>query len=80
MQRVSQPFAKTFSYDEQLCKLVAGEPQAIWNLNWISSNELKGLLDPLKIIDQEKIDNLLPVIPPQEVELFMLKAQGHHSL
>lgn len=78
LQRVSQPFAKSFAYDEQLCKLVSGEPQVIWNVDWISSKKLKGLIDPHKIINKKKIDNLLPVIPLQEVALFVSKAQGYH--
>lgn len=80
LQRVSQPFAKTITFDEPLCKLAAGDLQVIWNLDWISSKELKELLDPLKIVDKVKFNSLLTVIPPQEVELFMSKAQGYHSL
>jgi RNA-directed DNA polymerase len=71
LQRIFLPIGITVSYDEPICKLVAGESQDIWNTNWVSSRELKRLANCEQIIDQEQIENLRPIVPIEEVELFI---------
>lgn len=74
LQRVSLPIENTFSYDEPICKLVSNETQEIWNAEWISSRQLKELMDPNEIINRELVESLQPVVPLQEVELFVSRA------
>ncbi|WPJ97869.1 hypothetical protein SH580_09115 [Coraliomargarita algicola] len=70
LQRVSQSFDDALTYEEPLCKLVCDEDVSIWNSTWINSAQLKAALLPKKIINKKAIKQLVPVIPPSEVELF----------
>jgi hypothetical protein len=70
LQRVALPIDDSLSYNEPICNLVSGDDQEIWNNDWISSKDLKKLVISKLIIDQGKKQNLQPVIPPEEVELF----------
>ena len=70
LQRVSIPFTSTINFDEALCKLASGSICDIWNNAFISDRMLKNIVDPKKIINTDIIDNLNPVIPRDEIELF----------
>lgn len=70
IQRVTLPIDADISYEELICRLVAGGDVALWNVEWISSNDLKNALDVSKVVDQETLKALEPVIPVEEVELF----------
>lgn len=74
IQRVTLPIFAELPYEEPVCKLVAGEGVALWNMEWISSNALKDAIDGTKVIDRETVAALEPVIPIDEVELFLSKA------
>ena len=79
IQRVTLPIAGGISYEEPICRLVAGEDVALWNTEWISSNDLKAAIDVSKVIDKEAVDALEPVISLDEVELFLSKAmEGYY--
>jgi len=71
LQRITLPFAKEIAFDESICRLIAGENVSIWNNDWISSEDLKKAINPKKIVDREKIDEITPIIPVGEVELFI---------
>ncbi|MDY6828997.1 MAG: reverse transcriptase, partial [Pseudomonadota bacterium] len=73
IQRVILPISAQLAYEEPICKLVAGEPVALWNIEWISAKALKDAIDTAKIIDRDAIEGLEPVIPVDEVELFLSK-------
>lgn len=80
IQRVTLPISKTLSYEEPICKLVAGEAVALWNIEWISSNDLKNAIDVTRVIDREQLDAMGSVIPVDEVELFLSKdMQGYYA-
>ena len=76
IQRVTIPIDIGISYEEPICRLVAGDDVALWNVEWIASIDLKKALDVLKVVDQETLKALEPVIPVEEVELFMSRAIG----
>lgn len=79
IQRVTLPIAANITYDEPICKLVAGDNVALWNVNWISSNDLKKALDVTKVVDQEVLNALEPVILTDEVDMFMSNAiEGYY--
>lgn len=75
MQRVTLPIDKNISYEEPICKLVSGEDVSLWNTQWITSKALKASIATL-VIDQAELDELEPVIPTDEVELFLSKENG----
>lgn len=75
IQRVTLPIAKDISYQEPVCKLVSGQDVLLWNTQWITSNELKASI-ATSVIDQEVLNALEPVIPIEEVELFLSKETG----
>ena len=73
LQRVTFPLDRSVVYDEPICKLVTGSASALWNNDWISSNELKAAVDATKLIDETILEELSQVIPTQEVELFLYR-------
>jgi hypothetical protein len=80
IQRVILPISKTLAYEEPICKLVSGEAVALWNMEWISNNELKNEIDVMKVIDREVLAASDPVIPVEEVELFLSKdMRGYYA-
>ena len=73
LQRISFPFAPQMEFDEPLCRLVLEESEQIWNSEWISSTDLQTAVDAKKIFDQQALEKLDPVIPAEEVALFVAK-------
>lgn len=79
LQRVTLQLGNGIAYDEAICKLVAGENVSLWNIDWISSATLKAAVAASNIVDATTRDEIAPVIPPEEVELFLSKAaEGYY--
>lgn len=78
LQRVTIPFTKNVPYNEPVCKLIAGENTQLWNIDWISSNDLKNALNVNKAIKKNILENIESIIPPNEVELFMTKTMDSY--
>lgn len=72
LQRFSIKFAPDIEYTEPLCHLVRQESTSIWINDWIGVTTLESLIDPTKMIDEEELENVGPVIPNKEVRLFDL--------
>ena len=70
LQRVVLPFSDEIEFNEPLCKLVAGEKTHIWNIEWITSKDLRNAVDPRSIVDGNELKRMSAVISPKEVELF----------
>ena len=70
LQRITYPGNPKASYEEPVCRLVAGEDAKIWNSDWITSKPMKKLLDPATIVDAVMLKELAPTIEPDEVDLF----------
>ena len=80
IQRVTLPLSAELAYEEPICRLVAGKAVALWNTEWISGKNLNNAIDVTKVIDREKIAALEPVIPVNEVELFLSKnMEGYYA-
>lgn len=75
IQRVTLPIAKDISYQEPICKLVSGQDISLWNTEWITNQELKTSI-ATSVIDRAALERLEPVIPIDEVELFLSKETG----
>lgn len=75
IQRVTLPIAKDISYQEPICKLVSGQNVSLWNTDWITSQELKDSI-ATSVIDHAVLEALEPLIPIDEVELFLSKETG----
>ena len=70
LQRIAYPFASDMKFDERLCHLVADGNEQLWNNAWIQSQSLLKALDANAIINREKLENLEPIVPIEEIELF----------
>ena len=66
-------------FDEQICKEVNRTKSLpknkkyqvdLWNIDWLTCNELKNLIKTYPIIDKSKIDSLEKYAKPDEVNLF----------
>ncbi|WP_169294864.1 RNA-directed DNA polymerase [Advenella sp. EE-W14] len=75
IQRATLPIAKEISYQEPICRLVSGEDVSLWSTRWITSADLKRAITT-PVIDQPALETLEPVIPIDEVELFLSKETG----
>ena len=71
LQRISLQFASDIEFDEPLCQLVSQGNGQIWNNDWISYKDLRNAVDSNAIIDRDKISDITPVIPIEEVETFV---------
>jgi hypothetical protein len=92
MQRVTWPLDRSINYEETICKVVvesyektickvvAESVESLWNTEWIQSQDLKKAIDATKIVDVSTLDEIAPVIPLKEVELFLSKAtEGYYG-
>lgn len=75
LQRISYRFAPETDFDEPLCRLTSGADEQIWNCDWISSTDLHNAVDAKKIINRQVFDELEAIIPVDEVEIFVEKAE-----
>lgn len=69
LQRISYKFYKENNYDEPICKIVARNNVEIWNSSWLKPS-ISSLIQPSNIVDRKKLEELLPVIDDNEVNLF----------
>ena len=70
LQRVTFPFCRELDYEEPICKLVSGAGQEIWKSGWIQCDKLKNVIKASKIVDNDSLRDIKPVINREEVELF----------
>lgn len=70
LQRISHSFVPSLGYRETLCRLVKGDSVVLWNNSWITSPDLKALLDPSMIVNKARLRSLKPIVRPKEIELF----------
>lgn len=79
LQRVTLPLDRDINYEEAVCRLVAANPERLWNSDWISLKALKTAVDATKIVATTTRDKIDPVIPLKEVEMFLSKAgEGYY--
>ncbi len=70
LQRISHPYEPRLDYQERLCQVVKEKPTEIWNNEWISSQSLKAAINPIRIVNRDKLNKLKPTIPPKEISIF----------
>ena len=70
LQRVFLEFGSDIHFKEPLCQLVQGSDVRIWNSEWISAARLRRAVDPKGIVDQEELNQVKPLLPIEEVELY----------
>ena len=79
LQRISFSFDKNYEFKEGLCKVIQGNSTGIWNNEWLKIKRVKSAVDRPKVIDRECLANLPPVVPPEEVELYIPDDEGYAS-
>lgn len=57
-------------YDERKRVLRLRNEVPIWNNEWISSDDLREVVDPTKVVDRELLDEIAPVVAPEEVQVW----------
>ena len=57
-------------YDERQRILRLRNEVSIWNNEWISSDDLREVIDPTKVVDRELLDEIAPVVAPEEVQVW----------
>ena len=58
------------NYSEEICKLVNNEEIKLWNIEWIASKKIKNIFKKVRIINQERKEQMLQKISSDEVEVF----------
>jgi len=71
LQRISLEFGSDIEFEERLCRLVNQNDEHLWNSQWISWSVLRKEMDSGTVIDAEKLSGLNPVVPIDEVEMFI---------
>lgn len=79
LQRISFSFDKDYEFSEGLCKIIQKSSSRIWNDEWLESHNLKSVIGPSNVIDWECLAGLPPVVPPEEVELYIPDDEGYAS-
>ncbi len=69
LQRISLRFLPQKDFGAPLCKLVNKKTKVPWNSEWLQE-DLRKIIDESQVIDQGKLEELPPIIPIEEVELF----------
>lgn len=69
IQRMTLSFPE-ISYDEPLTKVVKNESVDVWELGWLNDS-LKQIIENSSIVDADVIQELSPIIPSKEVEIFI---------
>lgn len=79
LQRVTYSLDKSIEYDEAVCQLVGGNTKQLWNSDWISSTDLKATVDEKAIVNTNLLEEMAPLISPEEVALFISNsAEGYY--
>ena len=78
LQRASIAEFDNIEYPNPLCQLVSGNEALIWESNWITSNELKRIIEESEVVDKPKLNDIKPVIEAKEFELFINSYNHSH--
>ena len=70
LQRLTIKTDREDNYTEILCKKVKNNDLKIWNVDWLSKESTKKIMNDISIIDNEKINELEQVIEPNEIKIF----------
>jgi len=70
LQRLTIKTDREDNYTETLCKKVKNNDLKIWNVDWLSKESTKKIMNDISIIDNEKINELEQVIEPNEIKIF----------
>ncbi|MEB6696394.1 RNA-directed DNA polymerase [Mammaliicoccus sciuri] len=68
LQRLTLHESQNEIYDTEICKLVSGETQHIFDIDWITNKKYKIIDD--EIVNQEIIEKINTVISNEEVSIF----------
>ncbi|PNZ13240.1 reverse transcriptase, partial [Staphylococcus simiae] len=68
LQRLTLNYNLQETFDTDICKLISGEKDTIFDKSWIKTKKYK--INDIEIINQEFIKELSPVINNEEVALF----------
>lgn len=74
LQRVALPLKVKLPYHEMLCNLVEDPKnfdKDIWHSEWIKEDTLRNLIDPKKIINFNKLQEMPVIIKPKEINKFL---------
>lgn len=72
LQRLSLPYQRGIAYAEKLCQIVDGTESELWDSSWLGK-KARNAIDSAAIVDKYEIDELSPVIPMAETELFLTR-------
>lgn len=70
LQRLTIKTDRDKIYTEKLCQKISKQDLKIWNLDWLSSQKTKKILEENTIIDEQKIEDMKEVIEPAEIKIF----------
>ncbi len=70
LQRLTIKQDRNKEYTETLCKKVINNNTNIWNVDWLIDAELKNIFINTPIINELAIEEMKPVIEPNEVSIF----------
>ncbi|MCF7944479.1 MAG: RNA-directed DNA polymerase [Spirochaetia bacterium] len=79
LQRVALILEESIGFENEMCKIVDGEKEALWNNEWIGAKKLKNAMQSKLIVDREMIKTLKPVVERTEISLFIKRVMEPSS-
>ncbi len=73
LQRIGygQKFKKLQAYQEKICRIVEGDACDLWDMSWIKQPYQRKITQALHIVKEDQLQVTQPIIPPDEIRLFM---------
>lgn len=69
-QRAIIKYEDIIEFRGNLCKIISGENEKLWNSEWIKNNTIKKILEKNEFINRELLNEIEPIIKIEEIELF----------
>lgn len=70
LQRLTIKSNRNKEYSETLCQKVIDNNTDIWNVDWITKQQIKDIFLNVPIINENKIERMEQVIEPNEISIF----------
>lgn len=71
LQRITLPLGLDFRFEEPLCKIASKEKEdSLWENGWVNADELREIMAN-SILNEKVLKEVEPIIPPEEVEMFL---------
>ncbi|WP_462351492.1 RNA-directed DNA polymerase [Fusobacterium varium] len=69
-QRAIIKYEDIIDFKGNLCKIISGKDEKLWNSEWIGSARIKKIMEKNEFINRELLNEIEPIIKTEEIEVF----------